>query len=278
MKIRTLQIITIGLLLTGLFGCDGVSKNEYEALKTENEKLKLEIEDLKFGPDKLLSQAKVNIDRKEFSRAKSKLQNLIDKHPASQQATEAKEIIKVAENGIKEQQVAEEKAKAEREKAEKERLANATKKLRTKFDDMKEITWYYDKSTPQYTNYNSFHLYIGKEKRSKPGLRFRIQYASDDWLFIEGYVIKTDNETYTISTSYGEVEKDNGSGGIWEWYDVSMNNRHYVMIKDIISSKSVKIRHNGRQYYKDRTITSKEKQGLQNILNAYEALGGTANF
>ena len=56
MKKRTLQILTIGLLMAVLFGCDGVSKNEYETLKAENEKLKQEIEDLKFGPDKLLSQ------------------------------------------------------------------------------------------------------------------------------------------------------------------------------------------------------------------------------
>lgn len=278
MKNRTLQLLTISILLTGLIGCGGVSQNEYDTLKAENEKLKKEIEDLKFGPDKLLSQAKVYLENKEFNKAKSELNTLLDKHPASQQATEAKQLITVADNGIKEQKIADEKAKIEKEKAEKERLANATKKLRTKYDDIKGITWYYDKGTPQYTNYNSFHLYMGKEKTGKPWLRFRIQYTADDWLFIQSYVIKTDNDSYTISTSYGEVETDHGSGDIWEWYDVPMNNRLYNIVKDVIKSKTVKLRHNGKQYYKDRTITEKEKQGLQNMLDAYEALGGSTNF
>lgn len=278
MKNRTLQLLTISILLTGLIGCGGVSQNEYDTLKAENEKLKKEIEDLKFGPDKLLSQAKVYLENKEFNKAKSELNTLLDKHPASQQATEAKQLITVADNGIKEQKIADEKAKIEKAKAEKERLANATKKLRTKYDDIKGITWYYDKGTPQYTNYNSFHLYMGKEKTGKPWLRFRIQYTADDWLFIQSYVIKTDNDSYTISTSYGEVETDHGSGDIWEWYDVPMNNRLYNIVKDIIKSKTVKLRHNGKQYYKDRTITEKEKQGLQNMLDAYEALGGSTNF
>jgi len=278
MKKRTLQLLTISILLTGLIGCGGVSQNEYDTLKAENEKLKKEIEDLKFGPDKLLSQAKVYLENKEFNKAKSELKILLDKHPASQQATEAKQLINVADNGIKEQKIADEKAKIEKEKAEKERLANATKKLRTKYDDIKGITWYYDKGTPQYTNYNTFHLYMGKEKTGNPWLRFRIQYTADDWLFIQSYVIKTDNDSYTISTSYGEVETDHGSGDIWEWYDVPMNNRIYNIVKDVIKSKTVKLRHNGKQYYKDRTITEKEKQGLQNMLDAYEALGGSTNF
>ncbi len=278
MRNRALHLLTISILLTGLIGCGGVSQNEYDNLKAENEKLKKEIEDLKFGPEKLLSQAKAYLENKEFNKAKSELNTLLDKHPSSQQATEAKQLIAVADNGIKEQKIAEEKAKIEKEKAEKERLANATKKLRTKFDDIKGITWYYDKGTPQYTNYNSFHLYMGKEKAGKPWLRFRIQYTADDWLFIQSYVIKTDNDSYTISTSYGEVETDNGSGEIWEWYDVPMNNKLYNIVKDVIKSKQVKLRHNGKQYYKDRTITEKEKQGLQNILDAYEALGGSTNF
>tara|TARA_R110002072_G_scaffold75624_5_gene177879 strand:- start:2686 stop:3522 length:837 start_codon:yes stop_codon:yes gene_type:complete len=278
MKKITLQLLAISSLLTFLMGCSEVSKQEYEALKSENEKLKLEIEELKFGPDKLLAQAKIYLDSLDYSKAKEELQILIDKNPASQQATEAKQLIILADNGIKEQKIAEEKAKIEKEKAEKERLNNATKKLRTKYDDIKEITWYYDKSTPRYTNYNSIHLYFGKGKYGPPWLRFRIQYAADNWLFIETFVIKTDNQSYTIASSYGEVERDNGNGGIWEWYDVPMSNKLYLMINDIVSSKSVKIRHNGQQYYKDRTITLREKQGLQNILDAYEALGGTTSF
>lgn len=279
MKKRILQILTISLLMTGLFGCEGVSKNEYATLKAENEKLKQEIEDLKFGPEKLLSQAKIYLENKEFNRAKSELQTLMDKHPASQQTTEAKQILDLADSGIKQRKLAEEKGKAEKEKAEKERLANATKKMRVKVDDINDITWYYDKTSPQYTNYNGFHAYIGKNEGSKPWLRLVIQYAADDWLFIEKYIIKVDGQTYNITEdSYGEIKTDNGSGGIWEWLDRNVGYSEFQIIKAVANGKDVKIRFNGKDYYKDKTITKQQKTALRNVLDAYEALGGTTEF
>jgi hypothetical protein len=279
MKKKTLQILIIGLLITGLFGCDGVSNSDYETLKTENEKLKQEIEDLKFGPEKLLSKAKIYLDNKEFSKAKSGLQTLLDKHPASAQASEAKQLLGAADSGIAEQKLAEEKAKAEKEKAEKERLASATKKMRVTVDDINDITWYYDKTSPQYTNYNGFYAYIGKSEGSKPWLRLVIQYAADDWLFIEKYIIKVDGQTYNITEdSYGEIKTDNGSGGIWEWLDRKVGFSEYQIIKAVANGKDVKIRFNGKDYYKDKSITEQQKTALRNVLDAYEALGGTSDF
>lgn len=286
---KIFRFLTIGILLFGFIGCGQVSQKDYDALKVENESLKKELEDLKFGADRLLGQAKNYIENKDFNSAKKELLLLLERHSVSQQATEGKELLTLVEHNIEEQKIAEEKARIEREKkaenerlakekAERDRIANATKKMRTKKDDVRGITWYYDKSTPQYTNYNSFHVYMGKREDGVPWLRFRIQYAADDWLFIQSYIIKTDNDTYTINTSYGEVETDNGYGGIWEWYEVAMDNKLYNIVKDVIKSQKVTLRHNGKQYYKDRTISAKEKQGLQNVLDAYEALGGTFKF
>ena len=274
MKKVILLILTFGVFIMELISC-GVSQTDYNTLKAENEKLKKEIADIKFGSERLLSQAKIYINNNDFTNCKVALKTLLDKHPASKEAIEAQQLLAIADNGIKENELIREKANAETEKVEKERLANATKKLRTQYDDIKGITWYYDKGTTKYNNYNSFHLYIGQEKNATPWLRLRIQYTSSDWLFIQSYVIKTDNDSYTIRTSYGDIQTDNDGGDIWEWYDTALDGSHYKMIKDIIKSKNVKLRCNGKQYYNDRSITGKEKQGLQNILDAYEALGGT---
>lgn len=142
---------------------------------------------------------------------------------------------------------------------------------------MREITWYYDKTTTQYADVNSFHLYMGKTKDRNPFLRLKIQYSADDWLFIESYMLKVDGKTYNISEdSYGEIKTDNGSGEIWEWLDRYVSASEYEIVKAVANSKSAKLRHNGKDYYKDRTITYKEKVALKNILNAYEALGGKA--
>jgi hypothetical protein len=265
-------------VILAVIGCGGVSQNEYDTLKNENKQLKQEIEELKFGPDKLLSQAQIHIEDEHFDDAKTELQKLINEHPTSQQAQEAKQLLVLADKALNEQKQAEERAKLEKEKVENERLANATKKMRVKVDDINDITWYYDKTSPQYTNYNGFYAYIGTSKKSKPWLRLAIQYAAEDWLFIQKYIIKVDGQTYNIvEESYGEIKTDNGSGGIWEWLDRKVGYSEYLIINAVADGKDVKIRFNGKDYYKDKTITVQQKAALRNVLDAYEALGGTAD-
>lgn len=275
MKRNPIQFLTISMLTLILVSCSGVSQSEYNALKAENEKLQEEIQELKFGPDKLLNQAKRFLDNKDFSKAESELKTLLQKHSGSEQATEAKSLLTIAENGIIEQKLAQEKEKVENERKEKERLANATKKLNKKYDDVNEITWYRDRTSPAYVNYNGFYAYIGQSKGSKPWLRLAIQYAADDWLFIESYTIKVDNQTYEISEgSYGEIKTDNGEGGIWEWLDRQVGSSEYEIIKAVANGKNTKIRFVGKDYHKDKIITEQQKTALRNILDAYEALGG----
>lgn len=265
------RLILIFSISAILLSCKEDNSSQLEELKTENEALKKEIEDLKHGAESLLFSSSNFIQDKEYIQASIDLKLLIDKYPSSKEAIKAKELLATVEKEIETQKIAEEKAK-------KEKLANATKNMRSNHDDIRELTWYYDKATPKYTNRNNLHLYFGKTPQNSFILRFVIQYTADDWLFIERYTIKTDNNTYNINTEYGEVKKDNGSGSVWEWYDTQMNSTLYDIVKDIISSKSVKLRCNGSQYYKDRTITDQEKKSLQNVLDAYEALGGRTDF
>ena len=145
-------------------------------------------------------------DKADFNNARIELQNLLKKHPTSIQAKEANELLIIVENGIQEKEILEEKEKQETELAEKERLAKATQKMRVSIDDINNITWYYDKTSPRFSNYNGLYAYIGKSEGSKPWLRLVIQYAADDWLFIEKYTIKVDDQTFYITeNSYGEI-------------------------------------------------------------------------
>jgi hypothetical protein len=158
------------------------------------------------------------------------------------------------------------------EQKEKERINKIVGGLRKSVDKLEDITWFYDKSTPQYTNYNSFHLYIGKKKEGKSWLRLRFQYAADDWLFIKNYSIYVDGENQ--GKIYGSFKRDNDST-IWEWLDKSPTTSDIASIKKIIKSNEAVIRYEGQQYYKDVTITSSQKKALSNILDAYYKLGGT---
>ena len=253
----------------------GVPQEEVDKLKTEISQLKQEIEDCKFGADKLLAKANTYFENKEYVESKAEINSLLEKHPSSPEAKEASALLKKTDMELKKSAELKEKERLEKERKEKQRLANATSKMRKKTDDMNGISWYHDKSSPRYTNRNGFFAYIGKKENSSPWLRFAIQYAADDWLFIEKYIIKVDDKTYTIAEEkYGEIETDNGSGGIWEWLDRAVDQNELEIIKAVANGKNVKIRYVGKQYHKDRTITSAQKKALRNVLDAYEALGG----
>jgi hypothetical protein len=99
----------------------------------------------------------------------------------------------------------------------------------------------------------------------------KITFVSDDWLFIERYVIKADGRTYTIEADYDEVERDNGEGGVWEWYDKPLDDNSRAAVKAMAEGDDVILRYEGKQYKHDRTITKAEKQALREVLAAYKA-------
>jgi hypothetical protein len=157
---------------------------------------------------------------------------------------------------------------------EKQTLNQAIKKLRHKYDDVEGITWYYDKSTPESNRNKNIHLYFGKDKSDAVWLRLCIRYSASDWLFVESYTIKADDENFDINTSISEIKRDNGYEGVWEWYDTVVDKNNLTIIESIISSKNAKIRYNGQQYHSDRIISNTEKSAMLNVLDAYYAYGG----
>lgn len=270
---KNITIILI-LLTTILISC-GIPQTEVDKLKAEIDTLKKEIDECKNGADKLFAKAKLHFEQKEFVTSQSEINTLIQKFPASNEAEKGKELLTQLTVEIEELAKQKEKEEVARKKKEEKRFSDATKNMRTKYDDINEITWYRDKTSPQYTNYNGFFGYFGKTKTGMPSLRLRIQYAADDWLFIDNYVIKVDGITYTIEEqNYGEIETDNGSGGIWEWLDRAVSENELQIMRAVANGKDVKIRFNGKQYKKDKTINSTQKAALRNVLDAFEALGG----
>lgn len=269
-KVTLISIISIFLM-----GSCGIPQEEFDKIQSENKELKQQLEECQFGADKLLNQATAYFENKEFEKCKSEVAILLEKHSGSKEAKTGQELIEKANIEIQKLKEEKKKEQAKREKEEKQRLANATKKMRKSYDDMKGITWYYDKTSPQYVNSRTnIYSYIGKKENSKPFLRFVIQYVADDWLFIEKYIIKVDGKTYTVTEEkYGEIETDNG-GGIWEWLDRSADSDEFEIMKAVANGKEVKIRFSGKKYHKDRTVTTKEKVAMKNVINAYEALGG----
>lgn len=245
------HIICIALMCATL----SCAKQE-ETAKTSTTK---EVEK-KHSPEKLLSAAKAHMDKGNWEKAKILLNEIKYGAPESEQAKEATPLLKKAN----------EKIKAAKE-AEKKR---ALSKMRVEKDNVEGITFYSDRSSPNFVNTTAFYAYIGT-RGDKPWLQLKIQYASDDWLFIESYTVKTDRRSFEITEkSYGEIKKDHSGGKIWEWLDRHVGKHEYQMMEAVSNSKSATIRYRGKDYVKDKAITESQKTAFKNVLEAYKALGG----
>lgn len=247
--------------------------NENKELKEKIAALTKEIETLKNEPGQLLKLAQDNAESNPAT-AKDKIATLLSKYPTTAEAETAKKLLTTIEATESKEAIAKKAEEEKKKSEEKQRLAKALSNTKTKIDEVQEITWYYAKTTTEYTDTNEIYAYLGKKEEAPPWLRLNFQYAGDDWLFIDRYIFKVDGETYTIETEYGEVERDNGGGGVWEWYDFGATSTDIDMLRAIATSTKTVLRYEGDQYYKDRTITATEKKALLTILDAYTALGG----
>ena len=268
------------LLLRILAGC-GVAQKDYQTVVRERDSLRVQLEDIKNGPSRLLVSARAAVAAQKYDEARDISRQLLAKHPASAEAKEAGPVLQKAEEAIAERIVATKKAQELAEqarldslKAQEARIARSLTAMRRSYDSVREIAWYYDRSVPKAVNTASrMLLYIGKPNDGSPFLRFSIRYASDDWLFIQSYTVKADAQSFTIDASgYDDVERDNGYGGIWEWYDTTADAQELEIVRAVVNSKRAVLRYNGKQYYHDRTIGAEEKAALQRVLDAYDAL------
>ncbi len=92
------KILTYLAVTLALSSC--VSENEHQrivdeknTLAVENQNLKVELEEIKFGAPNLLSDGKKFYQAKDFSQARQKFQILVEKHPDMPQSIEAKKYL-----------------------------------------------------------------------------------------------------------------------------------------------------------------------------------------
>lgn len=141
-----------------------------------------------------------------------------------------------------------------------------------KYDANKKI-WITPKNAPVYNNQKGNYLYFEMKNERANNLRFKFQYYSDDWLFIENLVFLIDDEPikYTPKSS---VERDHDGGKIWEWFDDSVSKSDLVLFEKISNAQEVEIKINGSKYYDERKLTKKDIETFKNTLEYFKALNG----
>ena len=131
------------------------------------------------------------------------------------------------------------------------------------------------KTAPKSVNRNGVYCYFVMYEGKPVTLRFRYQYYSDEWLFIESMIFNIDGENITIIP---DMDTDCGDGGkIWEWCDEAViggNSVDEKFIAKIANAKSVKVKMNGSQYYDTRVLTAEQIKSIKDTYEYYKALGG----
>lgn len=275
---KIIQIL-VYLFVFIVFGCGHNYKDDTTNQKISNTEKKSEKDEP--NSSELLDLAINYFDNNKIEESKKHLLILLKKYPESKESVKAKELLIKTNLELDKIAKIEDSIIREKEKAEKLKVEKATRNLRIKTDDLEGITWYYDKTSPHYASRNGFFIYIGDRGYKMPGLRWRIQYQGNNWLFIEKYIIYVDGLKYkTIIPEFGEVKRDNGYRGVWEWIDIPVSKHNDEIINDftilsiIAISEDVKVRLIGKKYSKTITISNEQKNAINNVLNAYEALGG----
>lgn len=137
--------------------------------------------------------------------------------------------------------------------------------LKRKVDEMTSSVLQTHPALPRFINTRTSIVPYFNGSESAPYFRVRFAYVADDWLFVESIHIKTDTRTYDLfPEQYGRnsIERDNGGGGIWEWWDVP-GDEHFPMLVDIGNSAKVMVRFEGRQYIRDWTMPAADRRAIK---------------
>lgn len=108
----------------------------------------------------------------------------------------------------------------------------------------------------------------------------RSNYSSSDWIFHTSIYVLIGDRKLTSPTveTYNENNKTDHNGGrVWEI--VTYDNTNILEEIALNTNEKIKVRFNGREYYDDVTLSSKDKQALKDcydlakIISKLTALG-----
>lgn len=140
--------------------------------------------------------------------------------------------------------------------------------LKKNCDEFKAACFYQDRRSPSSIGYNGFFLYL-VEQGDSYFLRLKMQYVAEDWLFVDNVKLNIDGDIVDFYS--GDFERDNNQR-IYEYKDIRVSAGDISTLRKVANSKSTVARYEGRQFYKDKTVTMKQKSALKKMLDVYESL------
>ena len=216
---------------------------------------------------KPISYSLFDKDRKDITDKTFSTYDLLIKNRYESMVLSARHGYVAKMQEIKEKAEIEDKIEKERAKT----LKNSKLYFNFKKDDFNGVEWVTPKTAPRYLNKNGIYCYFQSNDGMASNFRLRIQYAADDWLFIQSFQFLIDGMTFNYTPN--KVERDNKST-IWEWSDEQVSSFDMSLINALYSAKSAKVRCIGKQYHKDRVLTKNELESIRKALDLYRAMKG----
>jgi hypothetical protein len=150
----------------------------------------------------------------------------------------------------------------------------ALAKLNKTVDKVENITFYKSKNQPEYVNTRCYiYPYIGQHDSGKAYLRIVYDYTGNDWVFFDKVTINVDGVKYTREFDYFDVTRDTVVGGkLYENIDNAATDDDIEMLRAIAESSETIVRFSGSSYHSDFTVKSSDKEGIKNVLDAYDLM------
>jgi hypothetical protein len=149
--------------------------------------------------------------------------------------------------------------------------------VRKTFDEATRIIWYVPKSAPEVVKGSAFYLYFGRGDGGKlTPLRLKAIYYGDAPLDIRRYWANADGKQL-ISLPAGTWNRDNVRH-VWEWLDAPLDNARQIHeLLTLAQARNAVLYLKGKSSIRKVTLGGDEKRGLRNMIQAYQASGGSLN-
>ena len=232
-----------------------------------------ELFNYQMSPNKLKEKADIALDNEDEETIKEVIALLEKYHPESNQYTKVKNYLDTLFQRKEQRRIAEEK----RKQAELNKKLMVVKRLKKEYDDVSNVTWYYN---PYFTHFNNRFLtsiYIGK-RNNYVWLRLKMSFCGETFLSInEAYLSYGGNTQRIYFDTYKDRKTDCdllSSNPWWEWFDVPVSEDLLEYLRGCANAKSVKMRFVGDKYTRTRTLSTNEMKALKDVLLAYDVLRG----
>lgn len=118
----------------------------------------------------------------------------------------------------------------------------------------------------------SFFLPYISIKGDSIALRLLCNYTGNNWVFFDTIDILVDGEQRSGSFDYFDISRDASGGKVREYISLDAGNDADIsLLWDISDSSETIIRFHGDDYRYDLTVSAADKQGIADVLTAYEA-------